>query len=94
MRTGQRWLLFGLVTFVVYHSGCPFMFLGLSVHPGSQLLSSGNQARWHKPVILIPGRKDCEFKASLGYVVGLCPRNKTNVVDRTDLEVRLVAQEP
>lgn len=55
---------------------------------------SGNQAWWHKLVILMPGREDCEFKVCLDYVVGLCSRNKTSVVDRTDFEVRLVAQEP
>ena len=54
---------------------------------------SGNQAWWHKLVILMPGREDCEFKVCLDYVVGLCSRNKTSVVDRTDFEVRLVAQE-
>lgn len=91
---GEDWskrLPFGLVPFAGYYSGCPFMCLGLSVHPGSQA-ERGNQAWWHKPVILIPGREDCEFKASLGYVVSLCSRNKTNAVDRTDFEASMVAQ--
>lgn len=66
----------------------------MSIQDHSSQAEGGNQAWWHKPVILMPGREDCELKVSLGYVVGLCPRNKTSVVDRTDFEFRLVAQEP